>query len=67
VVWGPTFSGNAGEAAIWPGEPARSALFNRSNTTDPNEQMPPVGRNRVDARYVELMGRWIETLGQGEN
>ena len=64
VLWGPTSSGTADEAAIWPGDPARSALFSRSNTTDPNRKMPPVGRNRIDARYVELMGRWIEALGE---
>jgi uncharacterized repeat protein (TIGR03806 family) len=63
VLWAAPYSGDVqDEAVIWPGEPTRSVLFSRSSTIDPNRKMPPLGRNRVDERYVEVLRAWIESL-----
>ncbi len=49
---------------IVPGEPERSLIYLRSRSTEPGVRMPPLLKNRADGHYVELLGRWIESLAQ---
>jgi len=47
---------------IVPGDAERSLIYLRSQSEQPNVRMPPLLRNRVDDRYVELLREWIESL-----
>lgn len=47
---------------IDPGDPAGSYIYLRSATLDKTLRMPPIGRNRVDKAYVEVLARWIDSL-----
>ena len=58
----PLSSPTNDDAIIWPGDPSRSVLFRRGNTTNPNRKMPPLGRSQIDLEYVELLSRWIQSL-----
>lgn len=49
-------------ALIAPGDPEGSYIYLRSATAERGLRMPPIGRNRVDARYVDVLARWIESL-----
>jgi uncharacterized repeat protein (TIGR03806 family) len=48
---------------IAPGSPDDSFIYVRSDTTETALRMPPLGRNRVDEVYVELLASWISSLG----
>lgn len=48
---------------IMPGSPRDSLIYLRGNTTEFAVRMPPIGRNRVDPAYIELLSRWIVSLG----
>ena len=52
----------APESLIDPGDPAGSYIYWRSATVDKTLRMPPIGRNRVDKAYVEVLARWIDSL-----
>jgi mono/diheme cytochrome c family protein len=47
---------------IKPGAPERSFIYQRGNTVDGALRMPPLGRNRVDEAYVDVLARWIASL-----
>lgn len=47
---------------IVPGDAERSLIYLRSKSEQPDMRMPPLLRNRVDERYVELLREWIESL-----
>jgi uncharacterized repeat protein (TIGR03806 family) len=47
---------------IVPGEPERSLIYLRSQSTQPGVRMPPLLKNRMDESYVALLRRWIESL-----
>lgn len=47
---------------IVPGDAERSLIYLRSQSEQPGMRMPPLLRNRVDARYVELLRQWIDSL-----
>lgn len=47
---------------ITPGAPDDSFILLRGNTTDPGLSMPPLGRNRVDDQYIDVLTRWITSL-----
>lgn len=47
---------------IVPGDPERSLIYLRSRSDQPGTRMPPLLRNRVDERYVELLRQWIVSL-----
>jgi mono/diheme cytochrome c family protein len=50
-----------GYAAIVPGDPAKSALWERITSADPDLRMPPPGSGKkLSARERELVRRWIE-------
>lgn len=53
--------GIADAVAIAPGDPARSIVHRRMNTTDVHK-MPPIGRNVIDADAVLALNQWIMTL-----
>jgi hypothetical protein len=54
-----------GSRLIVPGEPERSLIYLRSQSTQPGVRMPPLLKNRADERYLELLARWIESLAEG--
>jgi hypothetical protein len=47
---------------LYPGDPERSLLYRRINSTQPGTRMPPLLRNRVDGAYAELLRSWILSL-----
>jgi uncharacterized repeat protein (TIGR03806 family) len=69
TVWGvckrPTSAGGATcgrEVDIWPGEPDKSIYMCRMESTDPEAQMPPVGRNLLHAEGIALLREFIAAL-----
>ena len=57
--------GSAGfEFAIDPGQPERSILLHRMQSTDPGVMMPELGRQLVDDRAVQLMRDWIASMDE---
>jgi uncharacterized repeat protein (TIGR03806 family) len=51
---------------IYPGEPERSLLYRRTNSTEPGVRMPPILKNHIDQAYVDLLARWILSLPASE-
>ena len=51
-----------GAHLIEPGVPEQSLIYLRGATTESPLRMPPVGRNRIDEAYIDLLGRWIASL-----
>jgi len=51
---------------IAPGAPEDSYIYLRGDTTQSGLRMPPVGRNRVDDAYIDLLTRWITSLEASE-
>jgi len=51
-----------GARLIVPGDPSRSLIYLRSQSAEPGVRMPPLLKNRVDERYVELLGEWIAAM-----
>jgi uncharacterized repeat protein (TIGR03806 family) len=49
---------------IAPGEPSDSFIYLRGQTAERGLRMPPVGRNRVDEVYVDVLARWIASLSE---
>lgn len=47
---------------IAPGAPGQSLIYQRGDTVDRAQRMPPLGRNRVDSAYIEVLTRWIDSL-----
>ena len=50
--------------SIAPGEPDRSILVHRMDSTEPGVAMPELGRSTVDEEGVALMRDWIEGMQQ---
>jgi uncharacterized repeat protein (TIGR03806 family) len=50
-----------GEAAVRPHDPARSIVYTRTNALGANA-MPPLSKNEIDTRGVELLRAWINSL-----
>lgn len=46
---------------ITPGEPDKSILFRRVESTEPGVMMPELGRSLADRQAIALLRRWIET------
>lgn len=57
-------SGDAALRLIAPGDPEHSLIYLRSSSVDAGARMPPLLRNRVDQRYVELLREWILSLAR---
>jgi hypothetical protein len=51
----------AGRKAIAPGHPEQSEIYRRVSSQDKAVRMPPayMGRDPLDAREIDLLGRWI--------
>jgi len=49
---------------IDPGKPDDSYIFVRGDTAEQPLRMPPIGRNRIDATYVQVLQQWIESLAE---
>lgn len=47
---------------ITPGAPEESYIYQRGATSETPLRMPPLGRNRVDDAYLEVLERWISSL-----
>lgn len=47
---------------IAPGLPEQSLIYLRGSTNDLPMAMPPLGRNRIDEAYLDMLGRWIASL-----
>lgn len=52
----------AGSVVVAPGEPGLSALYLRDGSNDPALRMPPLGRQTLDAAWLDVLTRWIQTL-----
>lgn len=53
--------GKSGVAAIVPGDPAKSELIRRLETTDADEKMPPADSHReVSAEEIAILKRWVQ-------
>jgi len=52
---------NHGAKVVVPGDTNKSILFRRVSIVGEN-QMPPLGKNVVDAKAVAVIGKWISTL-----
>lgn len=72
VTWGvckkPTSAAGATcgrEVDIVPGEPDRSIYMCRVESTEPDVQMPPLGRNLLHDEGVSLLREWIASLPGG--
>lgn len=59
----PRSSSAAASQLITPGSPEDSFIYLRGDTTESALRMPPLGRNRVDPLYVDLLASWITSLG----
>ncbi len=57
--------GITGAREIVPGDPARSMLWVRQNTTVEAMKMPPLGRHRIDTEAVSVLHDWIQSLEPG--
>jgi hypothetical protein len=64
VVRTPSINGGELDALylIEPGAPERSILYQRNATLQPDLRMPPLGSNRRDEAYLQLLERWILSL-----
>jgi len=49
---------------IEPGEPERSILYQRDASLVPDQRMPPLASHRRDEEYLDVLGRWIESLAR---
>jgi hypothetical protein len=58
--------GHAPDASrrVAPGDPERSTLLYRMRSRRPSSQMPPLGTVVRDDEAIELVRRWIDTLGR---
>ena len=54
--------GVPGEKIVAVGEPEKSTLYLRANSINPNTEMPPVAKNKIDDAGVALIEEWIVQL-----
>ena len=48
---------------IEPGDAAQSILYQRDASLVTGQRMPPLASHRRDEVYLEVLARWIESLG----
>jgi uncharacterized repeat protein (TIGR03806 family) len=56
------FTPGAPSVLLAPGNPEGSYVYVRSVAVEEGLRMPPIGRNRVDEAYVDVLARWIDSL-----
>lgn len=69
LIGGVAFHARAGDALdrlIEPGSAERSLLLDRLRSVDSAWRMPPLGRNTVDEKAMELMQKWVESLPKSD-
>ncbi len=54
--------GIAGAKLLAPGDPTRSLLYRRVDTTDPLLRMPPLSRTLIDVPAAELLRAWTASV-----
>lgn len=54
--------GISGAHIVTPGSLAQSLLYQRASSLDPGIQMPPLGKNVVDADAMAVVAQWINSL-----
>jgi hypothetical protein len=47
---------------ITPGDPEHSYIYVRGDSVEGGVRMPPIGRNRIDTSYVDVLAQWIDSL-----
>ena len=52
---------------LYPGNAAKSHIFYRVNSTDSGIMMPPIAKNKIDEKGVELLQEWINQLNVEPN
>ncbi|MEY2932951.1 MAG: hypothetical protein RL033_3700 [Pseudomonadota bacterium] len=55
-------SPDTAELLITPGDPGASYIYQRGASAEVPLRMPPIGRNRVDGVYLDVLQRWISSL-----
>lgn len=65
LVSEPALNGGEGDATLLidPGHPERSILYQRDASLVPDQRMPPLASHRRDEVYLDVLGRWITSLG----
>jgi uncharacterized repeat protein (TIGR03806 family) len=63
VFRAPTARATDAPQLITAGSPDESLIYVRGDTAEPGLRMPPLGRNQVDDVYIDVLGRWIRSLG----
>ncbi len=58
----PSIRAGNGRYLIAPSDADSSVLFQRVAVTVPGFRMPPLGRNRNDDRFIEILRAWIDSL-----
>ncbi len=54
--------GLANPFVVDPGNPGNSILYIRDQSIDPDDRMPPLGRNLEDTQYMDVLEQWINSL-----
>lgn len=54
--------GVPGEKILVSGDASKSILYHRTNSTDPSIMMPPISKNKVDAKAAKLIEDWINQM-----
>jgi uncharacterized repeat protein (TIGR03806 family) len=65
IINGPLVNTEAvgsGEFVVTPGDPERSMMYRRGESTEAGFAMPPIGRRTPDERYLTLLRSWISSL-----
>lgn len=47
---------------VTPGNKENSLLYIRDKSVDPDDRMPPLGRQLEDTRYLDVLEQWINSL-----
>ncbi|MDP2527697.1 PQQ-dependent sugar dehydrogenase, partial [Maribacter dokdonensis] len=50
------------EKILYPGNALKSILYHRTASVQPGTMMPPLAKNQVDEKGVELLEEWINSL-----
>lgn len=51
-----------GEKIIFPGDTAKSVLYQRIHSIDPSIMMPPLAKGEIDENGADLIAEWIQSL-----
>lgn len=57
-----TYYGLTNAQVVAAGKPQESVLYIRDKSVNPDDRMPPIGRNLEHTEYITLLGQWISSL-----